>query len=97
MSREARIREKLKNGTLTRKRPRLLKPVEEVRPDADLRIGKGPAGICSGCDEEISSGEVYIEFRDPSEQIIRFHDTCERIWEKERHKMQTGDAGERRS
>jgi len=96
MRREARIREKLKSGALPRGGPRLLRLPGVLPVESNWRIGTGPAGPCSGCDEEISHGEVYSEFQNPSGQMIRFHEACVGIWEKERHRAQTGDAGERR-
>jgi len=41
----------------------------------------GPAEVCSGCDEVIHAGERRWEFEYDATLRVRFHETCERVWE----------------
>ena len=76
----ARIRERLKAGTL----PRNLPPATRLQPgevlqQAHIQVGLVKGRPCSACDAE----GPYITYKYPDREI-RFHQECQRIWDEER-------------
>lgn len=80
--RASRIRDKLRVGKLPRAFPSGPRPGIDVNPPS-VRLVSGAAEVCSGCDEAIRAGERRWEFEYDAALRVRFHRTCERVWEEE--------------
>jgi len=78
--RVSRIREKLRLGKLPRAFPSGPRPGIDINPPS-VRLVSGPAEVCAGCDEVIHAGERRWEFEYDATLRVRFHETCERVWE----------------
>jgi hypothetical protein len=80
--RTPRIREKLLLGKLPRGFPSSPRPGIDTNPPS-VRLVAGAADVCSGCDEPIHAGELRWEFEYEATLRVRFHESCERVWEEE--------------
>jgi len=76
------IRGRLSSGAVTRERPHFL------NQGVAFQIGTGPAGDCGACGDEIRKGEPYFTLASD----LRLHESCERLWEYERHRTIPGGA-----
>jgi len=79
--RASRIREKLADGKLPRAFPSGPRPGIDTNPPS-VRLVTGASEVCSGCDEAIRAGEPRWEFEYAATLRVRFHETCERLWEE---------------
>ncbi len=79
----ARVRERLKAGTL----PRNLPPATRLQPGGGvvqqphIQVGLVKGRPCSACDAD----GPYMTYKYPDREI-RFHQECQRIWDEEREK-----------
>ena len=79
----ARIRERLKAGTLPRDLTIATRVGGEVVREPRIIVGLIRAYPCAGCDE-LGPQITYVI----GDVAIRFHAECQRIWGKERTKVQ---------
>jgi hypothetical protein len=79
--RAERIREKLRVGKLPRAFPSGPRLGIDASPPT-VRLVSGAADVCAGCDEAIRAGELRWEFEYEATLRVRFHETCERLWEE---------------
>ena len=79
--RASRIREKLRAGKLPRAFPSGPRPGIDTNPPSVRRV-LGDGDVCAGCDEAIRPGELRWEFEYDATLRVRFHETCERVWEE---------------
>ena len=79
----ARIREKLKAGTLPRDLTLVRRVKGEVIREPHLIVGVVRGYPCAGCDE-LDPQLTYLM----GDVALRFHRECEQIWSEERTKVQ---------
>ncbi len=79
----ARIREKLKAGTLPRDLTIVRRVKGEVIREPHLIVGVVRGYPCAGCGELDPQMTYWI-----GDAGIRFHAECQRIWDEERTKVQ---------
>ena len=79
----AKIRERLKAGTLPRNPPPATKLVPGgVVQQPHIQVGLVKGRPCSACDVD----GPYVTYK-YSDREIRFHQECQRIWDEEREKL----------
>jgi hypothetical protein len=88
-----RIQARLANGSLPRERASTTSKTSAIwaTPPNAVTTVEGHGEPCSGCDTPIN--EAYAPFSDvAANRMIRFHSTCEKIWDEERRRSVKRDS-----